>query len=76
MEVGGWDAIDRALDDRNEVFVKIGMRYLARYADGDWGGRRTGCGGGEVCYKEGRCVYSGGIQGWSGVWMLGLIDLV
>ena len=75
-EVGGWDAIDCALEDWDEVLVKIGMWYPARGVDGDWGGRRTDCGGGEVCYKGGRLVYSRWVHGWSGVWLLGLIDLI
>ena len=61
--MGGWDTIDRALKNRNKVFFKMGMRYSVRGANDHWGGRRTDCDGGEVCYKEVRCVDDGEVHG-------------
>ena len=58
-----------------EVFIEVGVWYPGRIGDGDRGGRRTGCGDSEVCYRGGRWVYNDWVHGWTGCGC-GLIDLV
>ena len=47
-EVRMRNAIDSSLDDGNEVFFQVRMRYLSRGCAGDRGGRRAVGGGDEV----------------------------
>lgn len=71
-EVGGLDTIDCPLVNGDEVIFKVGMGHPGRGGDGDGGGRRTGCGDGEVSYGGGRCVYNCGVHARGG----GGFDLV
>ena len=68
--------IDRALEGRNKVFVRTGIRYSTKGADDDWGGRKTDYGGYEIYCKGGMYVYEGGVHSWIEIWILRLIDLI